>query len=122
MMGTVYCELEIRKVEPKAWIATEKALEDQADSKGDGMCRGTFKVHVDVTEENGNMDSKHFVIKVPDDWHWPSLSVDIKNNFIIQQGFNTSRNSPGVGCRSINSKQGSTIYQTRSKKEDRKIS
>jgi hypothetical protein len=34
-------------------------------------------IEFEVYEENGNMDSKHFVIKVSDDWHWPSLSVDI---------------------------------------------
>jgi hypothetical protein len=76
MIRTVKCKIEQREVEPQAWIGTLRALENQIHSKGEGMCAGSFKVHIDVNEENGNMDSKHFIIKVPRALHWPLLTVE----------------------------------------------
>jgi hypothetical protein len=40
----------------------------------DGLCQGTFKVHVDVAAESGHSVSAHFNIKVGGTWK--DLNVD----------------------------------------------
>jgi hypothetical protein len=68
--------LNKEKSNPKRGLALLERWKIRSIARERGMCAGSFKVHIDVNEENGNMDSKHFIIKVPRALHWPLLTVE----------------------------------------------
>jgi hypothetical protein len=71
-----YCGIAKKTIEPCAWLATESALKNQGYGDSESMCLGSFKVHVDAIEEDGNVDSKHFMIRIPNN-SWQSLNAEL---------------------------------------------
>jgi hypothetical protein len=69
MTDPVYCGIVNNKVRVQSWISTKAALEQPENRDQDGMCRGRFRVHVEVFTINGEKTVSDFIIKVGDNWH-----------------------------------------------------
>ena len=67
-IASVYCRVVQKKSLLRAWIATKKALEKTEERDQDGMCLGEFNVHVEAAAETGEKATRHFKLKVHDDW------------------------------------------------------
>jgi hypothetical protein len=80
-IGTVYCGSIKQKIPIRTWIATRRALEGPENYNQDGLCYGIFTVHVQVTTESGQKSSKHFMIKVTDDWK--ELSAEMTECYCV---------------------------------------
>ena len=65
----VYCGVLDDKTKFQTWIATRDALSNPTDREQDGMCKGEFKVHVEVFSMYGNRAYNDFIINVGKDWH-----------------------------------------------------
>jgi hypothetical protein len=69
-----YCGVVDSDVGVVSWIGSQDALVNPDNRSQDGLCQGTFKVHVDVAAESGHSVSAHFNIKVGGTWK--DLNVD----------------------------------------------
>lgn len=65
----VYCGLA-NQITPQIqkWIATKKALVNPLKREQDGMCKGEFKVHVEVFSIDGYRTYSDFIIKVGEEF------------------------------------------------------
>lgn len=53
----------------QSWIATKEALQSPKIREQDKMCRGRFRVHVDIYTEYGQKTHNDFIITMGSDWH-----------------------------------------------------
>jgi hypothetical protein len=67
-IGSARCGILSKETQVESWIATKKALENPEYRDSDGLCKGEFKVHVEVSTEYGHKTRSDFVINVGDGW------------------------------------------------------
>jgi hypothetical protein len=67
-IGKAYCGVLKSDTHAVSWIGSQDALVDPDNRDQDGLCQGTFKVHVHVATETGHIASAHFNIIVGGTW------------------------------------------------------
>jgi hypothetical protein len=68
LIGEEYCGVVNSNMSVVSWIGSQDALVSPENKNQDGLCQGTFKVHVEVAVETGHTISAHFNIKVGGTW------------------------------------------------------
>lgn len=64
----VYCGVSRERARFQSWVGTKDALEQPENRLQDGMCRGRFRVHVEILTIDGQRTFNDFIITVGDDW------------------------------------------------------
>jgi hypothetical protein len=69
-----------KKIFPIAWVSTRRTTQDILHGELDGLCLGTFELHVEVSGEKGNVDKKHFTINIITNEYKQFVNTEIKGS------------------------------------------